>query len=77
MSTPRARSPTTSDSANTVHMLETAWGSISGSALKSSSVQPSITAMFCRKRPVPAAHLSFIRKLTTFPSRSRAMALLS
>ena len=36
-----------------------------------------MTAMFCRKRPVPAAHLSFIRKLTTFPSRSKAMTLLS
>ena len=37
----------------------------------------SARAMASRKRPVPAAHLSFMANSTTAPSRSRRIALLS
>ena len=45
--------------------------------LISSSVSPSVRAIISRKRPVPAAHLSFMAKDSTLPSPSSRMILLS
>ena len=68
----------TSDSAKTVHMLFIGWkGVFSGIAAKSWSEQPRCTAMFWRKRPVPAAHLSFMRKSVTLPSGPRVITFES
>ena len=36
-----------------------------------------VRAIISRKRPVPAAHLSFMTKLVTLPSGAMAMTLLS
>ena len=73
----------TSDSAKTVHILEMFisvvdfWERGPISLMSTSST----LAMTSRKRPVPAAHLSFMQKSTTLgplgPSVVRATALLS
>ena len=67
--TPRARSEMTSDSANTAHWLLTWAGCLDFSATAPSSRRsmPRIAAAFSKKRPVPAAHLSFITNSTTLP----------
>ena len=72
-------SETTSDSANTVHMLEmvTSWCHCSPWRDSSSIGICSVRAMASRKRPVPAAHLSFITKFCTVPSALRWMTLES
>lgn len=68
----------TSDSANTVHMLVIAWGSIPSVMLSScSTLAPSVREITSRKRPVPAAHLSFIRKSVRLPASSSWITLLS
>ncbi len=79
VSLPSAISETTSLSANTVHMLLSVRFS---RAPRSNSPSSAIStcrarAMASRKRPVPAAHLSFMAKSLTPPRRSRRMALLS
>ena len=70
---------TTSDSAKTVHMLEITTFSFHSSpfVLISSNESPSVLAIISRKRPVPAAHLSFIRKFFTAPFSSMLIALIS
>ena len=78
LSAPLASRPMTSDSAKTVHMLLMGWSSVSSGMLqKSASLQPRWTAMFWRKRPVPAAHLSFMRKSSTLPFSSILMTFES
>ena len=74
-----ATSDTTSDSAKTVHMLEITMFSFHSSpmVLISSSESPSVLAIISRKRPVPAAHLSFIRKFFTAPFSSILIAFIS
>ena len=74
-----AMSEMTSDSAKTEHML-----AISRCFLLSSAAGPSSSrlisserAIISRKRPVPAAHLSFIAKSVTSPVAFTWMALLS
>ncbi len=73
-----ARRLITSLSANTVHMLDISTGSAPSesapSAPTSVSRAPAITS---RKRPVPAAHLSFMEKSTTPPAPSVFITLLS
>ena len=67
----------TSDSANTVHMLEIVVGRPWRARFESSSwVRPRRFAMTSMNLPVPAEHLSFMLNLTTLP-RSRTMALVS
>ena len=70
---------TTSDSAKTVHMLEMVSSCSQDRPMAAiSSISSSrVRAISSRKRPVPAAHLSFMTKLVTFPSPSRQMTLLS
>ena len=75
---PRASRPMISVSANTAHMLEMAAGFPRPAASPSSaSSMPRMPERTCRKRPVPAAHLSFIRKSCTEPSGAVLMTLLS
>ena len=66
---PLARWEITSDSANTTHWLLTSSSlvDLSDSGPTSYIVRSSSVAAFSRKRPVPAAHLSFMRNFTTFP----------
>ncbi len=69
----------TSDSAKTVHcavigMMFFAWRL---SFEKSDRDISKLLAMASKKRPVPAAHLSFIAKFLTVPSVSMAMPLTS
>jgi hypothetical protein len=68
----------TSDSANTVHMLLMLAGLRDARARPpNASVDTSNAfAVNSKNLPVPAAHLSFIKKFTTFPF-STAMTLLS
>ena len=67
----------TSDSANTVHMLEISVGRPARAmAAISSWVTPRRSAMISRKRPVPAEHLSFMTNFMTLPDFS-PMALVS
>ena len=67
----------TSLSAKTVHMLEILVGSPARASAESSSWEtPRRSAMTSRKRPVPAAHLSFMANFATRPERRR-MTLVS
>ena len=70
---------TTSESAKTVHMEEMVISSFHFRPMveMSSKEISSVRAIISRKRPVPAAHLSFMTKLDTLPSGSTLMALLS
>lgn len=68
---PAERRLITSDSAKTVHMLLMACGATPAVMLSScSTLAPVVREMTSRKRPVPAAHLSFIRKSVRLPSSS-------
>ena len=66
---PRPMRLMTSDSAKTVHMelmlVPPPWAAIPHS---SSGRTARVFAMISRKRPVPAEHLSFMRKSLTAPS---------
>ena len=67
----------TSDSANTVHMLEMTVGCPAAAKRASSAwLTPNRSAMISKKRPVPAEHLSFMTNLRTLPP-ARPMALVS
>ena len=70
---------TTSDSANTVHILEIVISSlyVSPASLIWSRFISIVLAIISKNRPVPAAHLSFITKFATAPFSSRRMTLLS
>ncbi|SWC22768.1 Uncharacterised protein [Klebsiella pneumoniae] len=69
--TPAERRLIASDSANTVHILVMACGVTFSVMLSScSTLVPSVREITSRKRPVPAAHLSFIRKSHRLPSSS-------
>jgi len=74
-----AMSETTSDSAKTVHILEIVRSFFQARPVRTiMSISSSrVRAIISRKRPVPAAHLSFITKLTTLPSLSMRIILLS
>ena len=76
---PRCSSPMTSLSANTVHIELTVAASFEARAASPSSSisQPSALAITSRKRPVPAAHLSFISKSSTRPAGPRRITLVS
>jgi hypothetical protein len=76
---PLAIRDVTSDSANTVHMLEILRSlSASSASLPNSSMSyPRVLAMISRNLPVPAAHRSFISNFFTLPFSNREMALLS
>ena len=68
----------TSLSANTVHMLLI----LVGSPERARSAiccweMPRRSAMISKKRPVPAAHLSFMRKSVTLPSGPRVITFES
>ena len=69
----------TSDSANTEHMLVISISSFDCRAMgpSSSTSTSRERAIISRKRPVPAAHLSFMTKSATSPFSFRRMALLS
>ena len=68
-----------SDSAKTVQVLEmgTLFFVLSDTAPISSIGMRRRAAVTSRKRPVPAAHLSFIAKFATRPSAPTTMTLLS
>ena len=70
---------TTSLSAKTVHMFEIFTSRFhSRPTRQNSSIESSMArAVASRKRPVPAAHLSFMTKLSTPPASSRWMTLES
>ena len=74
-----ATSDTTSLSANTVHMLDifTSCRHSRPTRQNSSSGSSMARAVASRKRPVPAAHLSFMTKFTTPPASSRWMTFES
>lgn len=74
-----AISEMTSDSAKTVHMLDmvSSLSHVRPRRLISAMSSSSVRAIISRKRPVPAAHLSFIMKPVTWPVSSRLMILLS
>ena len=69
----------TSDSANTEHMLVISMSSVDRRATgpSSSTSISRVRAIISRKRPVPAAHLSFMTKSVTSPASFKWMALLS
>ncbi len=73
---PAARWLMTSDSAKTVQTLETVAGSLASSARRARSPAPCpmYLAVFSRKAPAPAAHLSLRRKARTRPCSSTRMA---
>ena len=77
--TPAERWEMTSDSANTVQRLlmgttsSPCWASWEREAMGQSSTR----AITSKKRPVPAAHLSFMTKFSTLPSCPRRMTLVS
>lgn len=69
---PRPTRPMDSLSANTVHALKILVVTPARASAESSSwLTPSRSAMTSRKRPVRAAHLSFIANLATRPPRRR------
>ena len=74
-----ATSETTSLSAKTVHMLDMRTSPCQSRprSQNSGSGSSSTRAMASMKRPVPAAHLSFMTKLATLPSASRLMTFES
>ena len=79
MSASLASCDMTSDSANTVQvelmlMVPSAFASRS---LRSATPTSSILAITSRKRPVPAAHLSFIRKFSSLPLSPMLITLAS
>ena len=76
---PSPTSEITSDSAKTVHCAEMGitFFALSESLEKSPSDISNERAIASKKRPVPAAHLSFIAKFLTVPSVSIAMPLMS
>ena len=76
---PFAAQDSTSDSANTVHVVLIFTGFCARSAVSPSSSRgiSSAKAAACRKRPVPAAHLSFMQKSITSPSGRTRIALVS
>lgn len=60
----------TSDSANTVHMLEMTVGCPAAAKRASSAwLTPNRSAMISKKRPVPAEHLSFMTNLRNLAAR--------
>ena len=69
----------TSDSANTVQVLLTTTFSVLRASYSPicSTLSSSTRAMLSMKRPVPAAHLSFMKKHWTAPFSSMEMALQS
>jgi len=76
---PRASQESTSDSAKTVQVLLILTGRSPASAVgpSSSSARSSACAADWRKRPVPAAHLSFMQKSSTSPPAPTLIALVS
>ena len=73
-----ARRLTISDSAKTVHILDILTGSYPLANVSILSISlPKRLEVISKNRPVPAAHLSFIIKLNTFPSLSKFITLLS
>ena len=76
---PRAIQERTSDSAKTVQVVVMGTGRSARSAVgpSSSSGISSAADAAPRKRPVPAAHLSFMQKSTTSPVGPTRMALVS
>src|SRR5574341_1526450 len=69
----------TSDSANTVQVVLILTGRSPRSAVGPSSLKSSSSALAAapRKRPVPAAHLSFMQKSTISPAGDTRIALVS
>ena len=69
----------TSDSANTEHILVISMSSVDCKAIVPSSLisTSNVLAIISRKRPVPAAHLSFITKSMTSPLSLNLIPLLS
>ena len=69
----------TSDSANTVHVEEmvATFSDCSSKPDRSDTLQPKIDAITSRKRPVPAAHLSFIAKFSRSPEEEIERTLAS
>ena len=72
LDSPRPIKLITSDSANTVHMeLIEVPLPFEASSHRSCGVRDNVFAMTSRNRPVPAEHLSFMRKSVTIPFSMR------